>query len=115
MISYPWATGARVPRVRRSAASAWRAAAARAVAGPGCESRRDRGARNGDERRIAAQLEGIQLEAMVAKAADADARLEDDQRRVAVGNAPRVVLTLDSGDGGQPQKRATLTLDRAHR
>ena len=25
-------------------------------------------------------------------------------------NAPRVVLTLDSGDGGQPQKRATLTL-----
>ena len=27
-------------------------------------------------------------------------------------NAPRVVLTLDSGDGGQPQKRATLTLDR---
>ena len=27
-------------------------------------------------------------------------------------DAPRVVLTLDSGDGGQPQKRATLTLDR---
>ena len=27
-------------------------------------------------------------------------------------NAPRVVLTLDSGDGGQPHKRATLTLDR---
>jgi uncharacterized iron-regulated membrane protein len=28
------------------------------------------------------------------------------------GNAPRVILTLDSGDGGQPQKRATLTVDR---
>ena len=27
-------------------------------------------------------------------------------------DAPRVVLTLDSGDGGQPHKRATLTLDR---
>ena len=27
-------------------------------------------------------------------------------------NANRVVLTLDSGDGGQPHKRATLTLDR---
>ena len=28
------------------------------------------------------------------------------------GDAPRVVLTLDSGDGGQPQRRATLTVDR---
>jgi len=28
------------------------------------------------------------------------------------GRSPRVVLTLDAGDGGQPQKRATLTLDR---
>jgi uncharacterized iron-regulated membrane protein len=26
--------------------------------------------------------------------------------------APRVVMTLDAGDGGQPQKRAALTLDR---
>lgn len=30
----------------------------------------------------------------------------------ASSNASRVTLTLDSGDGGQPQKRATLTLDR---
>jgi uncharacterized iron-regulated membrane protein len=28
------------------------------------------------------------------------------------GNAQRVVLTLDAGDGGQPHKRATLTLNR---
>ena len=28
------------------------------------------------------------------------------------GNAPRVVLTLDAGDGGQPHKRATLTVNR---
>jgi uncharacterized iron-regulated membrane protein len=26
-------------------------------------------------------------------------------------DAPRVVLTVDSGDGGQPHKRATLTVD----
>jgi uncharacterized iron-regulated membrane protein len=28
------------------------------------------------------------------------------------GHAPRVVLTLDAGDGGQPHKRATLTVNR---
>jgi uncharacterized iron-regulated membrane protein len=27
-------------------------------------------------------------------------------------NGPRIALALDSGDGGQPHKRATLTLDR---
>jgi len=31
---------------------------------------------------------------------------------LAAANAAHVVLTLDAGDGGQPQKRATLTLDR---
>ncbi len=38
--------------------------------------------------------------------------MEDHQHRVAGRNSPRVVVTLDAGDGGQPHKRATLTLNR---
>ncbi len=54
----------------------------------------------------------LPLEALVAKA---EGQMPD-WKTISVAlpseNAPRIVLTLDAGDGGQPQKRATLTLNR---
>ena len=50
---------------------------------------------------------------MIATAATQMPGLETISVALPASNAPRVVLTLDSGDGGQPQKRATLTLDGA--
>jgi len=54
----------------------------------------------------------VPLEALVARA---EGQMPDWQTisiALPSGNAPRIVLTLDAGDGGQPQKRATLILNR---
>ena len=54
----------------------------------------------------------VPLEALVARA---EGQMPDWQTisiALPSGNAPRIVLTIDAGDGGQPQKRATLTLNR---
>ena len=54
----------------------------------------------------------FRLETLVATAAAQMPDWKTISVALPAANAPRVVLTLDSGDGGQPQKRATLTLDR---
>jgi uncharacterized iron-regulated membrane protein len=52
------------------------------------------------------------LEAMVAKARAHMPDWKTISVAIPAANQPRVVLTLDAGDGGQPHKRATLTIDR---
>jgi uncharacterized iron-regulated membrane protein len=54
----------------------------------------------------------VPLEALVAKAEGQMPDWKTISVALPSGNAPRVVLTLDAGDGGQPHKRATLMLDR---
>ena len=127
VISYPWATGLVYRAYGEAPPAPGGAGAARGGgpggrgAGPGARgagpgAREEGGARrgNGAERAQSArpQLEGIQLEAMVAKAATQMPDWKSISVSLPAADAPRVVLTLDSGDGGQPQKRATLTLDR---
>ena len=57
-------------------------------------------------------VEGVPIEAMIATAAARMPRWNTISVALPAPDAPRVVLTVDSGDGGQPQKRATLTVDR---
>ena len=55
---------------------------------------------------------GVPLEAHVAKAAAQMSEWKTISIALPAGHSPRVVVTLDAGDGGQPHKRATLTLNR---
>jgi uncharacterized iron-regulated membrane protein len=99
VISYPWATGL-VYRAYGEAPPAPPAAAAR-------QERGEAGARAQRPR-----IEGVPLDAMIATAAAHMPDWKTISVALPSGSAPRVVLTLDSGDGGQPHKRATLTLQR---
>lgn len=54
----------------------------------------------------------VPLEALVARAEGQMPDWKTISIALPSGNAPRIVLTLDAGDGGQPQKRATLILNR---
>ena len=54
----------------------------------------------------------VPLEALVARAEGQMPEWKTISIALPSGNAPRIVLTLDAGDGGQPQKRATLILNR---
>jgi uncharacterized iron-regulated membrane protein len=123
VISYPWATGL-VYRAYGEAPPAPAGAAARG-GGPGGRGAgaggrggepgaRQQGVAGGDADRSGTrpQLEGISLDTMIATASAQMANWKTISVALPASNAPRVVLTLDSGDGGQPQKRATLTLDR---
>jgi uncharacterized iron-regulated membrane protein len=126
VISYPWASGL-VYRAYREAPPAPAGAAAPGggpggrgsgagarAAGPG--GREEGNARTGNNAGRAnsagVQVDGVRLEAMVAKAATQMPDWKSISVAVSSANAPRVVLMLDSGDGGEPQARATLTLDR---
>jgi uncharacterized iron-regulated membrane protein len=95
VISYPWAT-ALVYRAYGEAPPPPAAAAA---------------ARNGAPRTAGARIDGPGFETMVAAAAAQMPDWKTISVALPAPDAPRVVLTLDSGDGGQPHKRATLTLD----
>ena len=128
VISYPWATGL-VYRAYGEAPPAPAGAGAARGGGPG-----GRGAGTGCERGWSRRRakRASPGEAMAPSARSLPGRnsrvsssrrwLQKPRRRcpswksisvsLPAANAPRVVLTLDSGDGGQPQKRATLTLDR---
>lgn len=125
VISYPWATalvyrayGEAPPAPAGAGArgggpggrGAGAGAAARGV-GPGAE-RGEANTRGEVPPSPRPQLEGAQLETMVALAATQMPDWKTISVALPSGNAPRVILTLDSGDGGQPQKRATLTVDR---
>ena len=106
VISYPWATGL-VYRAYGEGPPAPPAAAARGAGAPGAKQEGTPGARGGR-----AQVETVPLDTMIATAAAHMPEWTTISVALPSGNAPRVVLTLDSGDGGQPQKRATLTLKR---
>jgi uncharacterized iron-regulated membrane protein len=124
VISYPWAT-ALVYRAYGEAPPAPGGGAGARGGGPGGRGAgagargagpgsREGGAEAGNRtervRPARPQIDGVQLDTMITTAV---AQMPDWKTiSIALSNAPRVVLTLDSGDGGQPQKRATLTLDR---
>jgi uncharacterized iron-regulated membrane protein len=103
VISYPWATslvygayGEKPPAP--GAGSGPRGDGARGLERPG-----------GDPR--VRRAESVDLEALIGRA---QAQMPDWQSitvALAAADAPRIVLTLDAGDGGQPHKRATLTFD----
>jgi len=121
VISYPWATGL-VYRAYGEAPPPPAGGAAARGGGPaaGAGTRRvgsgspGVGAAEGDRGAASARsrVEGVQLDAMIANATTK----MPDWKTISVAlpsrNTPNVVLTLDSGDGGQPHKRATLTVDR---
>jgi uncharacterized iron-regulated membrane protein len=69
-------------------------------------------ARGGEPRTGGVRVEGLPIEMMVATAAERMPGWKSISIALPAPTASRVVMTLDSGDGGQPQKRATLTLDR---
>ena len=108
VISYPWATGL-VYRAYGEQPPAPAGGAGR-IGGPG----RGAGA-SGLPRRSgeAAKAEAsAPLETLFAKAQSQMSDWKTITAALPSGNTPRVVLTLDSGDGGQPHRRATLTLNR---
>jgi len=95
VISYPWATAL----VYRAYGETPPPAAGSA-------------ARGGESRTGGVRLEGLPIETMVAVAAAQMPGWKAISIALPAPTASRVVITLDSGDGGQPQKRATLTLER---
>ena len=95
VISYPWAT-ALVYRAYGEAPPPPAAGAA---------------ARSGGARAAGPRIDGPGIETMVAAAAAQMPDWKTISVALPAPDAPRVVLTVDSGDGGQPHKRATLTVD----
>ncbi len=81
--------------------------------GEGAEARQRTGASDGADQRENAEIPAnVPLETLVAKAEGQMPDWKTISVALPSGNAPRVVLTLDAGDGGQPHKRATLMLNR---
>ena len=105
VISYPWATGL-VYRAYGEMPPAPPARGGRVETGGG----RAQAQREGS---VAPRPpSGVPLEAMIASAATHMQNWKTISIALPAANAPHVAVTLDSGDGGQPQKRATLTLNR---
>ena len=98
VISYPWATGL----VYRAYGEAPPAPAGGAA----------RGAAPSPRRPPPASSDAVSLDAVIAKAERQMPAWRSLSLALPAPDAPRVVVTVDAGDGGQPQKRATLTLDR---
>ncbi len=98
VISYPWATGL-----------VYRAYGEEPPAPGVPPGSRDRGTSapaHGKAR------DGVPLETLIGTAEAQMPAWQTITVALARPDAPRVVLTLDAGDGGQPHKRATLTVDR---
>ena len=125
VISYPWATGL-VYRAYGEAPPAPAGLQAGRAGGPGGRGagagargggpRSHEGAATGErpasDRRPRGQADGVLLEQLIARAETQMPEWKSISVALPAPGAPRAVLTLDAGDGGQPQKRATLTLDR---
>ncbi len=95
VISYPWATAL----VYRAYGEVPPAPAAAAAA-------------RGESRSGGAPITGGPIEPMIAAAAAQMPGWNTISVALPAPDAPRIVLTVDAGDGGQPHKRATLTVDR---
>ena len=100
VISYPWATGL----VYRAYGEEPPAPGGTLVARGGGP-----GGRGSDAK--SPRVNGVALEAMIGKAEAVMPEWRSITVALPAPNAARTVLTLDAGDGGQPHKRATLTLD----
>ena len=116
VISYPWAT-ALVYRAYGEQPPAPAGAAAGRGAGParggGAGGAREGGAAaDGRRRQQAPEEPGAPIDTLIARAESQVTGWKTISVALPAANAPRVVLTLDAGDGGQPHKRATLTLNR---
>jgi uncharacterized iron-regulated membrane protein len=101
VISYPWATALVYQAYGEQPPAPGGGVGARG-GGPGARA-------GGPAADIAAH---VPLEALVARAEGQMPDWKTISVALPSGNAPRVVLTLDAGDGGQPHKRATLMLNR---
>jgi uncharacterized iron-regulated membrane protein len=114
VISYPWATALVYQAYGEQPPAPGGGAAARG-GGPGGRAGGP-GERNGgpgaDQRENAEIPANVPLETLLAKAEGQMPDWKTISVALPSGNAPRVVLTLDAGDGGQPHKRATLMLNR---
>ena len=114
VISYPWATALVYQAYGEQPPAPAGGLGARG-GGPGAragEPAAMNGGHGADQRESADLTANVPLEALVARA---EGQMPDWQTisiALPSGNAPRIVLTLDAGDGGQPQKRATLILNR---
>ena len=107
-ISFPWAN-AMVYRVVGEEPPAARGREGAAARGPeGGSGREGRGAREGARD---GGLDG--LNALVSRAEQQVDGWRTINVRVPESNRAPVVFAIDKGDGGQPQLRSTLTLDRA--
>jgi len=124
VISYPWATAlvyrayGEAPPTPAGAAARGGGPAGRGVGpgarggGPASQPGVGVGARANGVRPARPQLEGASLDTMIATASTLMPEWKTISVALPAPDAPRIILTLDSGDGGQPHKRATLTLDR---
>ena len=114
VISYPWATGL-VYRAYGEEPPAPSGVVASRGGGPGGGGTAA-GARDGGPRRgatlVRARAESLALETLIGRAEAQMPEWRSITIALPAPDAPLVVLTLDGGDGGQPHKRATLTLDR---
>ena len=96
VISYPWATALVYRAFGENPPPATRPAAATGRSSRGAERARDTRS----------------LDGAVAAAAEKMPEWQTINVAIPGPNASRVTLTLDAGDGGQPQKRAVLTFDQ---
>jgi uncharacterized iron-regulated membrane protein len=87
------------------------AAPAAAQATAAAEPEGDGGGREGREQRPPASLEG--LNALMTRAEGQVPGWRTINMRIPTAETGPVVFAIDRGDGGQPQLRSTLTLDRA--
>ena len=94
VISYPWATALVYRAYGEVPPAPVRAATAQGERQPGQSG------------------QALPVESMIQLAAARMPGWKTISVPLSAPDAPRVVLTLDSGDGGQPQKRATFTIDR---
>lgn len=97
VISYPWATGLVYRAYGEAPPSPARGTATR---GDGLRHTRP-------------HAESLPIETMIATAATRMPGWKTISAALPTSDASPVVITLDSGNGGQPQKRATLTLDHS--
>ncbi len=99
----------RLPRDGRNAARA-----ARRRTRPARRERRAGARRRGGPRRCRHRRQPVEgnVEQLLARAEQQSGDWRSISLRLPTPNDPTVTFTLDRGDGGQPQKRAQLTLDR---
>ncbi|MCM3879373.1 MAG: PepSY domain-containing protein [Vicinamibacterales bacterium] len=108
VISYPWAT-ALVYRAYQEEPPATGGALAARGGGPGGRARGPGEHENHESQTASARAP---LETLIARAETQMPEWRSISVALPASDAQRVTLTLDAGDGGQPHKRATLTLDR---